>query len=437
MVEPLPFQLPKTSRVTVLTLGTLIIVLLAWSAIGKLDVVVSARGRIVVDGQAKAVQPGVSGVISKILVKEGDLVKAGEVLLELDGTSYAADAASAHEKLEQLKAELDRLEAEQSGASFGSTTSKDDWRGSAQDAIRRSRETRHQERRRELEAAMAGKRAALAAGESSLRGLHTRRAISLEKEEAARPYVGAAIPRFQYLQLKDDVLTLEKDIAVQRLTNARLQNELEESRQRLLQATSDWNNLLSEELSAKRSMLVQLQADYDKARRRAEDVQVRAPVAGYVQKISVATLGATVTPNEVLVHLVPAGAPLVFEALIPNEERGFLREGQAVDIKLDAFPFQKYGRVKGELLWVSPDAELMGNAHTATLTAAAQLNAFKSRLPQYVYRSKIALRLKSAPAIRQSPGLTGQADIATDTRRIIDFFLFPIQKSGEEALRVR
>ena len=174
MVEPLPFQLPKTSRVTVLTLGTLIIVLLAWSAIGKLDVVVSARGRIVVDGQAKAVQPGVSGVISTILVKEGDLVKAGEVLLALDGTSYAADAASAHEKLEQLKAELDRLDAEQSGVSFGSTTSKDDWRGAAQDAIRRARETRHQERKRELEAAMAGKRAALAAGESSLRGLQTR-----------------------------------------------------------------------------------------------------------------------------------------------------------------------------------------------------------------------------------------------------------------------
>ena len=138
-----------------------------------------------------------------------------------------------------------------------------------------------------------------------------------------------------------------------------------------------------------------------------------------------------------LVQIVPARSRLLVEVLIPNEERGNLRPGQPVDVKLDAFPFQKHGRLQGLLEWVSPDAELSTNANFSLLTEAAQLRALTSSTPQYVFRGHVVIEPASNSALMLAPGLTAQVDIYTDRRRIVDFFLFPLEKATGEAMRVR
>lgn len=431
---------PGISHPVIWTLCGFIFAILAWSFVGHLDVVTTARGRVINEGQIKSVQAAVSGSVRTIHAKEGNSVRAGDVLLELDDAVFQADVASLKERGAQLRTELSRLEAEAGGRSEfareADAGGRDD-RYAMQKAVQTTRHLSLQQREQEARATINARRAALASGQSALQGQEARLVIAKEKEQRALPYIDLAIPRFQYLQLKDDVLTLERDIAAQRLTNERLAQEIREAGQRLLQITSVQQQDIAQEISDKRSALAQLAAELSKADKRLSDTRVTAPQDGVIQRVMVTTIGASVTPNDVLLQIVPANTRLLIEVLVPNEEKGYLQIGQPVDIKLDAFPFQKYGRLQGRLEWISPDAELSTGGNISLLTEAAQLRALTTSIPQYVYRGHVVARPESNERLRLTPGLTAQVDIYTDRRRIIDFFLFPLEKVTDEAMRVR
>lgn len=413
-----------------------ILALLSWSFVGELAVVTSARGRIVSEGQIQSVQAAVSGSARIVHVKEGDTVRAGDVLVTLDDALFRADVESLEERIAQLNAELSRLAAE-SGARVATDARTLDVRATAQKAVQTARETNLRYRRQELIASLEARRAALASGESALQGQQARLGIAQEKERRALPYVDLDMPRFQYLQLKDDVVALERDIAVQRATNERLAQEITEAQLRLAQVESVQQQEVAREISDKQSAVAVATAELQKAHKKLADTRVRAPESGVVQNVKVTTVGASVSPSSVLVQIVPARSRLLVEVLIPNEERGNLRPGQPVDVKLDAFPFQKHGRLQGLLEWVSPDAELSTNANFSLLTEAAQLRALTSSTPQYVFRGHVVIEPASNSALMLAPGLTAQVDIYTDRRRIVDFFLFPLEKATGEAMRVR
>jgi HlyD family type I secretion membrane fusion protein len=413
-----------------------ILALLAWSVVGELAVVTSARGRVVSEGQIQSVQPAVSGTARVVHVKGGDTVREGDLLVTLEDALYRSDVELIEERIAQLNIELSRLAAE-SGVRVATEALPPDARTAAQRALQTARETNLRYRRHELSASLEARRAALASGESALQGQQARLAIAQEKERRALPYVDIAVPRFQFLQLKDDVVGLERDVAAQRATNVRLAQEITEARLRLAQVESIHKQEVAREISDKQSAVAVATAELQKARKRLADTLVRAPESGVVQKVMVTTVGASVTPADVLVQIVPARSRLLIEVLIPNEEKGHLVPGQPVDVKLDAFPFQKYGRLQGRLEWVSPDAELSTNANVSLLTEAAQLRAVTSSSPQYVFRGHVVTEPASNKALLLAPGLTAQVDIYTDRRRILDFFLFPLERATGEALRVR
>ncbi len=441
MILDAPMRRPAgVSHPVIWTLCAFILAMLAWSFAGHLDVVTTARGRVINEGQIKSVQAAVSSSVRAIHAKDGDSVRAGDVLLELDDAVFQADVASVKERVAQLQTELSRLEAEASGRSEfarqADSGARDD-RYAIQRAVQATRQMSLQQRKQEARATVEARRSALASGEFALQGQEARLLIAKEKEQRARPYVDLVMPRFQYLQLKDDVLTLERDIAVQRVTNERLAHELSEAGQRLLQITSVHKQDIAQAISDKRSALVQLYAELSKADKRLSDTRVTAPQDGVVQRVMVTTVGASVTPNDVLLQIVPANARLLIDVLVPNEEKGYLQAGQLVDIKLDAFPFQKFGRLEGRLEWISPDAELSTASNISLLTEAAQVRALTTSIPQYVYRGHVVARPESNQRLRLAPGMTAQVDIYTDRRRIIDFFLFPLERVTDEAMRVR
>lgn len=438
MILDMPIRRPPgLSHQVIWTLCAFIIAMLAWSFVGHLDVVTAARGRVISEGQIRSVQAAVSSSVREIRVKEGDSVRAGEILLELDDAVFQSDVASVKERIAQLETELSRLEAESSGRSVFARQDQADERYAMQKAVQAARQISLGQREQEARATIDARRAALASGQLVLRGQEARLVIATEKEQRAQPYVDIAMPRFQYLQLKDDVLTLDRDIAAQRLTNERLAQEIREASQRLLQISSARKQDIAQEISDKRSALAQLTADLSKANKHLSDTRVTAPQDGVVQKVMVTTVGATVTPSDVLLHIVPANTRLLVEVLVPNEEKGYLEAGQPVDIKLDAFPFQKYGRLAGRLEWISPDAELSTSGNISLLTEAAQMRALTTSVPQYVYRGHVVAVPQSSSRLRLAPGLTAEVDIHTDRRRIIDFFLFPLEKATDEAMRVR
>ncbi len=193
-----------------------------------------------------------------------------------------------------------------------------------------------------------------------------------------------------------------------------------------------------------------LKGDLDKAKELYALKWLRAPVGGLVQKVDVTTVGQVVSPAQSLVTIVPDGTPLIVEATVTNEDIGYLKVGQPVEVKVDTFPFQRYGALKGTLVSISPDAEDKNAASrdSDTRTGAGSQSADPSRDPAnsspnagYVYKvhirthdSHFVVDGESRPVVS---GMTVQADITTDRRRVIDFFLSPVVKYLDEGMKVR
>jgi hemolysin D len=167
-----------------------------------------------------------------------------------------------------------------------------------------------------------------------------------------------------------------------------------------------------------------------------------------VQKVDVTTVGQVVSAGQSLVTIVPDGTPLIVEATVTNEDIGFVKVGQPVEVKVDTFPFQKYGSLKGELISISPDAEDKSAASKDTDTrsgATARGDAARSSGENpntgYVYRVRVRTqgnRFSVDGVSREvQSGMTVQADITTDRRRVIEFFLSPVTKYLDEGLKVR
>jgi hemolysin D len=286
----------------------LVCALLVWSYLFEIEVVSTALGRVVPDGRTKVVQPIETSMVRTIRVTEGQAVRDGEVLLELDPTVSKADLDASRQK----------------------------------------------------------------------------RTLLLERVSDARALAEiGAISRHEYLQLQQD--------------------------------------------------LAALQADLTKAQQRYDLQWLRSPVDGIVQTVHVTTVGSVVTPAQPLVTVVPIGTPLIVEAVLSNADVGFVRVGQRTEIKVDTFAFQKYGTLKGELVWVSPDAEDKNSQASQTPSEAGTAT---SSYKVHVKPEKLSFRVdgKDVPI---TVGMTVQADIITDNRRIIDFFLSPIIKYFDEGLAVR
>lgn len=407
-------------------LTTLVFGMLAWAWLAEIDIVVTAKGRVVTAGRLQVVQAPLTATLENVLARDGQAVQVGQVLAQLDAVAPAADLAAAQQLRSQLQAELDRLLDERTGAII--TQVPANAYEQVQRELQRARERAHSERREELQAQVESRQMALTAGESVLAGLRARLAIASEKVVRARPYVDVAVPRFQFLQWSDDVVVLERELAVQEQRNLGLAKDVDAARQQFRQAASVRDTELATEIAARRTRLAQQDNEIAKLSKRLADTTVRAPVEGVVQWASSLRPGAAVPYGEPLFKIAPSGEPLIVEIDLSSADRGDLRPGQAVDVKLDAFPFQHYGRLNGTLVWVSPDAERQDASFHVTSASGTVATG-------YVYRGQV--RTAPHPRLQLMPGLTAQVDIKTQRRRVIDFFLFPIQRAVEDGMRVR
>jgi hemolysin D len=297
-------------------------------------------------------------------------------------------------------------------------------------------------------AAVAEKSAALAAARATLRKFQETTAIAAEREASAGPLVDSgALSRVDYLQLKEDLARNRNDLLAQEQTVQQAQAAVTESERALEQVRRDRVADIYNDLNQKVTTEPALKGDLDKSRELNSLKWLRAPVTGVVQKVNVTTIGQVVSAGQSLVTIVPEGTPLVVEANVTNEDIGFLKVGQTVEVKVDTFPFQKYGALQGSLVSVSPDAEDKSSAsrdfELRSGVGASQSARADTGGPDagYVYKVRIrtqrnSLTVDGAPRLLQ-PGMTVQADITTDRRRVIELFLSPVLKYLNEGLEVR
>lgn len=394
------------------------IIALIWGVVGKVDIVAVASGKTIPSGHVKIIQPLDIGSVTAIHVREGQKVKQGELLIELDASAIDAQIAQLQAEqrfTEQQIHRLQRLLERQEGSGREDPV----W----EDPLARSQWREYQDRLNSLDAEKRKRQAEYdAAGQQE----HKLEAILTFVEQRSRSEKTLVdknlFPRQQYLETERQRLNTLYDLKSQQSRLQELQQTKAEIAARIEHTHSSFvRNHLEEREEAIR-ILRNIRQELVKARIRRKAQRLVAPIDGIVQQLVIHTVGGIVTPAQQLMVVVPQSAKLEIEAYVDNKDIGFVYEGQAVAIKLDAFPFSKYGTLDGKIIDLSDDA----------------LSDEKRGL---VYKARVSLEQSVVQVgdkqVRLGPGMSASVEIKTGQRRLIEFFFAPLLKYREESIRER
>ena len=364
----------------------------------KIDVVVTARGKIVPRGDVKIVQPLETGVVTRIHVKEGDYVQEGAVLLEIDPSVDTADLAGKEQNLKYSQLSLDRINAVLAERSFNPVNE-----GQSSEVIRAQ------------QAYFRAQRNALNALEEEIASLDRILTMTLEDEKRQEALVDiGALAENRYLDKVRERMNLERE-------RKSKSGQIEQLRERLLA-----------EYSANVQGKNSLQAEVSSLRFKQEKRFIVAPVTGYVHLLPVKTIGGVVTTAQPVAGIVPEDTPLEVHAVIMNKDIGYLREGHRCVVKVDTYDFQKYGTIAGAVEVINPyvvEEQERNNAATQEQETGG-----------YPIRVKLlseTLQTKNGDVYKVKPGMSVTAEVNVGKRRVIELFLFPIIRYLDEGLKVR
>ena len=405
-------------------LGLFVLVLL-WSFIGEIDEVVVARGKVIPVGYTKVLQSEDKGIVKRILVQEGQKVKKGELLMELDRTMSESDLNALKKEISYYDINIRRILAELADKPFMAETGTGfDSRDMAQQmSLYQSRQSEKRARLEFCDAQIRQKEDSVRVAESSLEKYRQLLSIAREREKNLQEIVEqGAISKYTYLEYKGKRIELEQNVSMNISELSAARAEASAARQQKAQYLAEWNRQLQEELINCRKQYNTLKESERKAELKNKLIEIKSPVDGAVHKLDIHTVGAVVQEAQGLMQVVPEGTPMEVEAWMENKDIGFVNPGMPVEIKIDTFNFQKFGTLKGKVREISPD----------TIED-------KDRGPLYrvmVSMDEEKLHMDNRD-LQVYPGMSVSAEIKTRKKRIIDFFLEPFQTYKNEALRER
>ncbi|HET6523956.1 HlyD family type I secretion periplasmic adaptor subunit [Sphingopyxis sp.] len=417
-----------TARVTAWLLLGLLAVALLWLALGRVDVVASAPGKLVPADDVKLIQPGAAGIVRTILVRDGQTVRAGQPLVELDPTVSDADAAQARKALETAELDAARLRAilsalDGQGLRFTPPAGTSPEVADTQVALARA----------QLAEIQAGSQTR-AADTRAARASRAEAQIQAVKLSETLPLLDEQIAANEKLLEKGYVSKLRViEMRRQRIAAARDRDAaLATARKAEAQIAAAGGNFSQSAAEARASILADLARAESDARLRKEELtkatkrsslqRLVSPVDGTVTQLAVHTVGGVVEAAKPIMVIVPSRSKLVAEVAIANKDVGFVGAGQPVALKVEAFPFTRYGAVPGKLEHISSDAvqdEKRGLIYTARVT---------------LDRATI---VRDGKAIPLTPGMAVTADIRTGRRSLASYLLSPIDEIRTTAARER
>ena len=425
--EEAPSPLPRMVLWTVLLL---VGALATWVSFGKLDVVAVAEGRLVPKSQLRIVQPAEGGVMRELLVKEGERVRAGQVLARMDMRSAVADAATAQNEIALRRLQLRRIDAELGSARL-TALSDDPPRLYAQiEAQRAARAQAHEASLAEQRTVIARARREMQAAMETQTKLAGALPVLVEQERAFERlgrdgYAG----KLMVAQRSRERLDAEQDLRAQEHRVEGARDAIDQGERRVAQINAGYRAQLQGERVEADSQLARLLQELEKLDHRQQLAELRAPADGVVKDLATQTPGAVLAPGTVLMTLVPDGEALVAEVWLANQDAGFVAGGQSAKLKLASFPFQRYGMLDARVARVSADStERTGDAA-------------KSAGGAYAYRAQLEplaqeLRLGEARHALL-PGMQLTAEIKLAERTVLEYLLSPVQKVAAEAGRER
>ncbi len=428
--EP-PSPLP---RLILYLLGALFFGLIAWSLIGKLDIIAVAPGKLVPTSYVKVVQPADAGIVKEILIREGDSVHAGQVLVRMDGSLSEADIRQVQSQLEVTGLQLRRIDAELAGKLPELLASDDP-------AVFEQMLAQFQAHRQAHLDALAAERAESSRAEQDLMRARQQEAklretlpIYQDQERAWQQLVDEGFAgRLQAEERKRQRIETEQELKGQAHAIEAARATIQQSRERIAQLESTYKQQLYSERVETLARYQSLTQEWEKQTHRNELLELKAPQDGIVKELATHTVGAVLQPGTVLMTIVPSNDPLRAEVWVDNRDRGFVHEGQQVRVKVAPYPFQKYGMVEGVVKYVSADAaEAPGNG-----AAEGQ----HGPMVGYQFRTVVELRDQQleADAVghKLMPGMQVDAEISLGERTVMEYLLSPVRKAFHEAGRER
>jgi len=411
--------------------------LLAWSAIGRLDIVAVADGRLVPETYLKIVQPADAGVVKEILVREGEQVRAGQVLMRMDAALSDSDLATLGAEVRGRRLALRRIDAQLAGAPLAR-------RADDPPELFARVEAQYAANRRAYENALAQEQATLAKARHELRGAEEVREKLLQvlphyrSQEAAYEKLtrDGFAGRLLFTDKQRERIEKEQDLRAQEAAIESAGATIAQQASRIGQITADYRRQLQTERVELALQLERLEQELAKQTHRHAYLELRAPADGQVKDLATHTVGTVVSPGTILMTLVPQDEKLRAEVWVRNDDVGFVRETQPVRLKLAAFQFQKYGLLGGTVAQVSADAAAEGVAG-----AAGPASAPRAPGEALAYRTLVNLDRQSLVADgvthRLAPGMQVTAEIHLGTRTVLEYLLSPVQKAWHEAGRER
>jgi hemolysin D len=413
---------PLAAHAALYALLALLVTALLWSIIGRVDRIVVAPGKVATRTPMLVMQPFSISRIIEVKVKVGDHVTKGQVLVRFDPAFANADVGSLKQKIASLTAQTQRLEAQLSGARFN-TGSKDGPERITQGQIYLQEMNDYRAEVSQRDSRLAQVESQIRTDDDALPGIRQQLDMAqkvVDMQERLRTQQAAATLDVMRAQnsLVDAQLKLrntegDRDKLVQQRA------ETQQERQAYLQK---WRSDHNQQLVQARQDLAEASGNSNKASRMHELTELTSPVNGVVQQIADRSVGSVLREAETLVTIVPDGADLYVEANVSSRDVSYLKLGDTVRVKLEAYPFQRFGTVTGVLTVLSPDSQPIKEGDDG------------SRL---IYRAQVRLDAGQL-AVRHillKPGLVASAEIKTGTRSIASYMLDPVLRISDESMR--
>ena len=444
IVEALPFQgdlvrlleepLPKGIRGTIYYCVGLALTALLVATIFHVDVVVVGGGKLTYDGQPIVLQPFERAMLKSLLVRPGDMVQKGQTLATLDPTFSQADLGALDDRKKALGAQVSRLEAEAYGRAYAPELS-DNRSALLQAEIYRQRSTEYQSRLRAYDETVQESKAGLARLQSEMGILREQLEVSASIESMQENLLNLQTnSKLEFLAAKSTRLRAERDFREAKERLVELQHRIEMALAQRESFVQEWRRTVLEELNRCRSEEAQVDAGLKKSERINSLVTITAPEDGMVIELASRSVGSIVRDAEPLVVMVPSSAPLICEVESSSSEVGEVSVGDSVLVKVDAFPFQRFGGVWGTIRSISHESFPMG--------ASGEMDSLSSKKAIArggAHRVSVDLsdnRVELLPVGRALfPGMTARGEVHVGKRRLINYILHPLLRGLRESFR--
>lgn len=428
---------------------------LTWSYFGKLDIHAVAQGRVQPSGRSKVVQPLEAGRVVAIHVENGSRVRAGDVVLELDPTETAAERQALRQDLTSIEAESVRRRAAVAAVHSGQP-------GQAAGSIQWPDPVGEALRQREAAllmaelANLASVKATLVAQRAEREAQRQRLTLSVASREKQLALLQERVDMRDSLfrtgsGSRAAVVDILNEFQKEQTVQTSEQGQILEVEAAMLSIEQRSGQLINEFVLDQTQKLVDLQRRHDrlsqeliKASSKNERTRLVAPIAGTVQQLAVTTIGQVVAGGQSLMTVVPQDAPIEVEALLLNQDIGFVEINQPTVVKIDAFPFMRYGAVTGTVarVWQDAveerDASVAGDAAGSVRPQGARATPGRGQnlvFPVTIALNERAIRIEDK-LVPLSPGMTVTVEIRTGERRVIDYVISPLgellARSGRE-----